>query len=217
MPAGHEGAAALHQLLQQVQSAAPQLIIHLLRDGGQHLLLTQKPNRAIADAATLARLSHAVDEVRVEVPSVFCASIALAAPGCLDPVRVCLDSADHISSIDPWSASRHQVFKRISNLAVRAVAHFQVLQAAQRALEAGHAAAGSAGQRSAAAALHDDAAAAGSSDSNRRSTGLALECLLLWLASYDDLFSRPCAVSGKLIAWEPATAIPLPPILRPYW
>jgi len=119
--------------------------------------------------------------------------------------------------LDVPAASCHQVFKRISNLAVRAIAHFQLLQAAQRALEPTHVPAASTGQPSGAAARHDDVAGEGRGDSTRPSTGLALECLLLWLACYDDLFQRPCDVSGKLIAWEPATAVPLPPILRPYW
>jgi len=63
--AGHASASDLQLLLQRVQSAAPQLTLHLLRDGGQHLLLTQKPHRPMADAASLARISHAVDEVLV--------------------------------------------------------------------------------------------------------------------------------------------------------
>jgi hypothetical protein len=95
-----------------------------------------------------------------------------------------------------------QVFKRISNLAVRAVQHFQQLEAAQALLQPAAAAGGG---------------PAHSSSSSRLSAGVALECLLLWLACYDDLFSRPCDVSGKVVAWEPATAIPLPPVLRPYW
>jgi hypothetical protein len=95
-----------------------------------------------------------------------------------------------------------QAFKRISNLAVRALQHFQQLEAAQALLEP--AAAAGDGQ-------------ADSSSSSRSSNGVALECLLLWLACYDDLFTRPCDVSGKRTAWEPATAIPLPPVLRPYW
>jgi hypothetical protein len=104
-----------------------------------------------------------------------------------------------------------QVFKRISNLAVRALHHFQQLEAAHALLEAppSSAAAAAAGQYA-----HPSSS---SSSNSRPAAGVALECLLLWLACYDDLFSRPCDVSGKLVAWEPATAIPLPPVLRPYW
>jgi hypothetical protein len=98
-----------------------------------------------------------------------------------------------------------QVFKRISNLAVRALHHFQQLESAHALLESPAAAA--------AAGNH----AHSRSSSSRPAAGVALECLLLWLACYDDLFSRPCDVSGKIMAWEPATAIPLPPVLRPYW
>ena len=45
---------------------------------------------------------------------------------------------------------------------------------------------------------------------------VALEDLLLWLASYRDLFSRPCCVSGRLMALEAASQVPLPPVFRPF-
>jgi hypothetical protein len=45
----------------------------------------------------------------VVCPGVFAASIALAAPACLEPVRVCVDSADKAASIDAWASSKHQV------------------------------------------------------------------------------------------------------------
>ena len=60
----------------------------------------------------------------------------------------------------------------------------------------------------------------GSTSSSSRGSGaegVALEALLLWLACYDDLFSRPCDVSGKVVTWAPGTATPLPPYVRPYW
>lgn len=88
--------------------------------------------------------------------------------------------------------------------------HFQHLQAACALLE------GPPGAGQTAAADGAAAPATGGS-SSRRAEGLALECLLLWLAAYDDLFSRPCDVSGKVVAWAPASNVPLPPVVRPYW
>jgi hypothetical protein len=48
-------------------------------------------------------------QVRVVCPGVFAASIALAARGSLEPVRVCVDSADKAVSINAWASSKHQV------------------------------------------------------------------------------------------------------------
>lgn len=48
-------------------------------------------------------------QVRVVCPGVFVAAIALASPGRLQPVRVCVDSADRASGVDPWTNSKHQV------------------------------------------------------------------------------------------------------------
>jgi hypothetical protein len=48
-------------------------------------------------------------QVRVVVPGVFAAAIALSSPGSLQPLRVCVDSADRASLLDPWTHSRHQV------------------------------------------------------------------------------------------------------------
>jgi hypothetical protein len=70
---------------------------------------------------------------------------------------------------------------------------------------------------SAAPAAASAAAAAAGRAGERPAAGLALECLLLWLSCYSDLFSRPCDVSGKVVAWAPASNLPLPPLVRPYW
>jgi hypothetical protein len=48
-------------------------------------------------------------QVRVVCAGVFVASIGLAAPGRLQAVRVCVDSADKAASIGPWSTPKHQV------------------------------------------------------------------------------------------------------------
>lgn len=100
-----------------------------------------------------------------------------------------------------------QVFKRISTLAVRALLHFNKLQAAHTLL---------------APTTPDgatDGAGTGSASSSSGSSadGVALEALLLWLACFQDLFSRPCVVSGKVLTWAPGTATPLPPYVRPFW
>lgn len=110
------------------------------------------------------------------------------------------------------------MFKRISYLSVRALHHFSQLEAAQKLLEQPDALlANAATAEHAAAVRHARYTGQPDPDSKPPAVLYALECLLWWLACYDDLFSRRCAVSGSLIAWEPATAIPLPPVLRPYW
>ncbi|KAF8073161.1 MED27 [Scenedesmus sp. PABB004] len=237
----------LARLMHRVFGAAPGLQLHLFRSSTNQLLASYEmvPDGKGGQRArepqpdTLARSASWVDEVRVVAPGVFAASVALSAPGRLDPVRVSVDSHDKAASVDAWTTSKHQarrraarrraapsagaglptarraltaaarrglqVFKRITYLAVRAVRHFQTLQAAHMLLE---------GPQQPEGGGDGD----GGEDRDRpAAAGVALECLLLWLACYDDLFSRPCAVSGKLIAWEPATAVPLPPLLRPYW
>jgi hypothetical protein len=40
---------------------------------------------------------------------VFVAAIAISPPGSLQPVRVCVDSADKATAVDPWTGSKHQV------------------------------------------------------------------------------------------------------------
>jgi hypothetical protein len=98
-----------------------------------------------------------------------------------------------------------QVFKRISMLAVKALQHFNHLQAAHTLFSPPAAAAGGT----------DPAAVSSSSSSS--GDGVGLEALLLWLAAFQDLFSRPCDISGKVVTWAPGTAAPLPPYVRPYW
>lgn len=48
-------------------------------------------------------------QVRVVCPGVFVAAIGISPPGSLQPVRVCVDSVDRASTVDPWSSSKHQV------------------------------------------------------------------------------------------------------------
>ncbi|KAF6260399.1 hypothetical protein COO60DRAFT_1700377 [Scenedesmus sp. NREL 46B-D3] len=205
------GHVPLLRVIQSVVAAAPKLQLHLFKSSTNQTWFSSPAEAGKPiNEHSLAKYWGWLDEVRVVCPGVFAASIALAAPGSLEPVRVCVDSADKASSIDAWASSKHQVFKRISNLAVRALHHFQQLEAAHALLEP--AAAATVGSHA-----QVGSSSGGGSSTGRPAAGVALECLLLWLACYDDLFSHPCDVSGKLMAWEPATAIPLPPLLRPYW
>jgi hypothetical protein len=87
-------------------------------------------------------------------------------------------------------------------LAGRALLHFQNLQAAHELMTPPPA---------------DHSQDNSSSSSSSSGECVALEALLLWLASYDDLFSRPCSVSGKVVMWAQGSAAPMPPYVRPYW
>jgi hypothetical protein len=92
-----------------------------------------------------------------------------------------------------------QVFKRISMLAGRALLHFQDLQAVHELLNP------------------PPAEPSKGTSSSGSGECVALEALLLWLASYDDLFSRRCSISGKVVMWAQGSAAPVPPYVRPYW
>ncbi|KXZ56003.1 hypothetical protein GPECTOR_2g1555 [Gonium pectorale] len=46
--------------------------------------------------------------------------------------------------------------------------------------------------------------------------GAALEELLLWLLTCRDLFSKRCAATGRLLAWDPSVQYPVPPIFRAF-
>jgi hypothetical protein len=107
----------------------------------------------------------------------------------------------------PRAPPAAQCFQRISALACRAAAYFLRSAAARQLLSErppGGEAAGGGGEK-------------GGGDQGGGAAGLdALECLLLWLSTYSDLFSRPCSATGKLLCWEPASAVPLPPVVRPF-
>lgn len=51
---------------------------------------------------------------------------------------------------------------------------------------------------------------------NTSPASAALEDLLLWLATYRDLFSKKCAATGRLMAWDPSVQYPVPPVFRPF-
>ncbi|KAL0744104.1 hypothetical protein Bca4012_085617 [Brassica carinata] len=47
-------------------------------------------------------------------------------------------------------------------------------------------------------------------------TGTALYSLLLWICSFESLFSKPCSKCGKLLAMDKKSALILPPLHRAY-
>lgn len=104
-------------------------------------------------------------QLRVVCPKVFAASIALERPGFAGALRVCVDSAEKASDLDPWSAPTLQVFRRLTALAARVLAYYQ---------------------KRAPACL----ATAGGALPNAHASSVALEDVLLWLACYKDLFSK---------------------------
>ncbi|VVA96940.1 unnamed protein product [Arabis nemorensis] len=47
-------------------------------------------------------------------------------------------------------------------------------------------------------------------------TGTALYFLLLWICTFESLFSKPCSKCGRLLAMDKKSALILPPLHRPY-
>lgn len=148
-------------------------------------------------------------------PNVLCASVVLEGPGRVVPVRVVVDAAEHVGELDPWApTANHQVFRRVSALAMRALAFFMRRAHAVVTMHLGALPSAGAGVQLAAVGMEGAVPGAGAGAVSPG--GVALEDLLLWLASYRDLFSRPCAISGKVLALEPASMHPLPPVFRPF-
>jgi hypothetical protein len=63
---------------------------------------------------------------------------------------------------------------------------------------------------------HAPAAAALDGPPNKTRGSFALESLLLWLATYQDLYTRPCAVTGCVLAMDATAPVPVPPLFRPF-
>lgn len=75
-----------------------------------HILQSSKHARTPpANAGDPCCVVCVCSQVRVVVKGVLVAAIALSGPGRLQPVRVCVDSADRASTVDPWTHSKHQV------------------------------------------------------------------------------------------------------------
>lgn len=242
-------------------------------------------------------------QVRLHVPHVFTASVALAAAGRPCAVRVAFDAAERAAEGVAWGVSAHHVYKRISAVATRALAYFARRAAVTMMLGDTHCpphplasslkpismgggdggteltaasglplagvgdsvhsastvatpflagalatpftatptalptlvawADGGAGGSSGGAGAGDGgkpdslktggAAATGAAAGGKAVTttvttpdGAALEDLLLWVSAYRDVYTRPCACTGQLMALEPPMQLPLPPVFRPF-
>eukprot|EP00198_Chlamydomonas_reinhardtii_P001719 XP_001691055.1 predicted protein [Chlamydomonas reinhardtii] len=190
------------------------------------------PLRAVELLGVLLRvraLDGPAGGVRMLLPGVFVANVLLEAPGSAVPLRVVVDAADRAFDLDPWATPTPQVFRRLSALATRVLAYF--IKRAPLNGEAAPAP-GSSGVDAPAAASSPTrplSAAAGPSSpgsppgANGLPTsvaapvavpaaeaacapgpsGSALEDLLLWLLGCRDLFSKRCAATGRLMAWDP--------------
>ncbi|GLC43841.1 hypothetical protein PLESTB_000914100 [Pleodorina starrii] len=155
--------------------------------------------------AGAARLVSAT-QVRMLLPGVFVANVLLEGPGNPAPLRVAIDCADKAFELNPWATPTTQVFRRISALATRVLTYYvkrAPLSAAPRAV-GGTAGASVSG---AAALLPPEPISPGAA---------ALEDLLLWLLSCRDLFTKRCAATGRLMAWDPSVQYPVPPIFRAF-
>ncbi|KAG2445963.1 hypothetical protein HXX76_000566 [Chlamydomonas incerta] len=201
--------------------------------------LQQVDSNLLATAA--ARISHAT-QVRVLLPGVFVANVLLEAPGSAAPLRVVVDAADRAFDLDPWATPTPQVFRRLSALATRVLAYYMKRSPlnGEAAFGTGSSGAGAAAGASSATQPRSAAAGPSSPGSPPAANGLAssapapaavtavedlcapgpsgsaLEDLLLWLLGCRDLFSKRCAATGRLMAWDPSVQFPVPPIFRPF-
>ena len=89
----------------------------------------------------------------------------------------------------------------------------------------GPAAAAAAGQPTSKSRRPADAIASGAQISNNmvnsrqccRPSASVLQDILYWLASYVDLWRRPCSATGLLLAADYGSCQPVPPYVRPFW
>ncbi|GAB4814677.1 hypothetical protein N2152v2_001723 [Parachlorella kessleri] len=140
-----------------------------------------------ADLAAATLLSMQVG------PSVL-AAVQLAQPGSLVPLRVALfapQEQQERASTWPWCPSGHLVFRRASEVAAAALRHFTD-------------------------ACGEEGLGNNEGQPGQHEKGPPLELLLLWLATYSDLFSRPCSATGALLSADPQNGTLLPPVYRPY-
>eukprot|EP00887_Chlorella_sp_A99_P007030 scaffold2.g7030.t1 len=132
--------------------------------------------------------------VHMRVGDALAAVVALEEPGSLRPLRAAvLSLAEAQLPLDcAWGVSQHAVFQRATATAAAALRHFAA------------GAAGGAVQQGPQGGPPGDGA------------GSPLELLLLWLATYSDLFTRPSSATGRLLAADARQAGLLPPSFRPY-
>ncbi|KAK9797811.1 hypothetical protein WJX73_010399 [Symbiochloris irregularis] len=187
-------AAELQEIVESVVRLSG-LQISYRRAASRPAVLTdpRKPQRTEASVAA-AEASVLV----LECPGAWVALVALAGPGRPEALQVSfhgwadLKAAGSGHTPDAWTNSNVTVFRRLTTMALRAMAFF--IHRAR--ILVGTGALGS-GQPSSSGAI-------------------ALMDLLLWLTTYRDVFSRRCAATGSLLAPEPASQHMLPPLIRPF-
>ncbi|GIL47642.1 hypothetical protein Vafri_4408 [Volvox africanus] len=168
--------------------------------------------------AGAARLCSAT-QVRMLLPGVFVVNVLLEGPGNPAPLRVTVDCADKAFELDPWATPTTQVFRRISALATRVLTYYvkrAPLSAVPRTLASPtDVATGTAASAAASTAAMASTGVAALLPSEPTLPGAAaLEDILLWLLSCRDVFSKRCAATGRLMAWDPSVQYPIPPIFR---
>ncbi|GLI58983.1 hypothetical protein VaNZ11_000804 [Volvox africanus] len=164
--------------------------------------------------AGAARLCSAT-QVRMLLPGVFVANVLLEGPGNPAPLRVTVDCTDMAFQLDPWATPTTQVFRRISALATRVLTYYVKrgpLSAVPRTFvsptDMGT------GTAPSTAAPASTGVAALLPPEPTLPGAAALEDMLLWLLSCRDVFSKRCAATGRLMAWDPSVQYPVPPIFR---
>ena len=128
--------------------------------------------------------------VHLQLGVVLSAVVQLRQPGSMDPLRAAALSVGEaeLPLSSPWATSQHVVFDRVSAACSAALHHFARTQAA-----------------------------APTPQQQGRPGSSPLELLLVWLATYSDLFTRSSSASGCLLAPdEEGSGGLLPPVWRPY-
>ncbi|CAL5221757.1 g4010 [Coccomyxa viridis] len=126
--------------------------------------------------------------VRLEIPRVMTAVAALAIAGQPEAVHVAaMSPAEAAAGRSHWKGSGHEVFRRVSDVAQHALQHFHEKSQQPMTEETQHA----------------------------QHAGV-LQSLLLWLASYRELFELPCTATGQLLAMDQLSQQLLPPVLRAF-
>jgi len=167
--------------------------------------VVQRVQAVLGSSATLqlrdasGRASKAADatEVLMTCPGMFCASVSFSSQGQCEPMRVMTFSPEE-RGMHPWGSSSFYVHRRVSAIATRAMHFFLGRERTTAASQTF-----SSPQEAPQAFLSESCVA-------------ACEDLLLWLGTFTDLFSRPCSITGTLLAADVASQLMLPPLVRPF-
>lgn len=183
----HSQAQALEQLVARVSLAC----------GYAVRLMAAEPSAAGLPGKLRECGAADATQVHMTLGETLTGCVALAAPGSLAPVRAAVFSAEEADGgrASAWAQSQHHVFQRISAWAMQALGHFQ---------------------RRTQQPTVSELAAANQALLSTAAAGAPLEDLLLWLATYDDLFTRPCAATATLLAADAASLHCFPPLIRPF-